>query len=123
MAENTLLDKLAGIEARYDELERLIADPANISDYEKVAAYAQERAEIADLVATRRGSTGRRCASWKRPKPCSTTRTWPTWPARRSSACTALIRRPGGAVAPDVAAQRPARQQERDRRDSRGRGR
>jgi peptide chain release factor 1 len=54
MADRTLLDKLAGIEARYDELERLIADPANVSDYEKVAGYAQERAEIADLVSTAR---------------------------------------------------------------------
>ncbi|MCL4239027.1 MAG: peptide chain release factor 1 [Anaerolineae bacterium] len=54
MADRTLLDKLAGIEARYDELERLIADPANVSDYEKVAEYAQERAELADLVGTAR---------------------------------------------------------------------
>ncbi len=54
MADRTLLDKLAGIEARYDELERLIADPANVSDYEKVAEYAQERAEIADIVSTAR---------------------------------------------------------------------
>jgi len=54
MVDRTLLDKLAGIEARYDELERLIADPANVSDYEKVAGYAQERAEIADLVSAAR---------------------------------------------------------------------
>ncbi len=54
MADRTLLDKLAGIEARYDELERLIADPANVSDYEKVAEYAQERAEIADIVSAAR---------------------------------------------------------------------
>lgn len=54
MPDNTLLDKLAGIEARYDELERLIADPANIHDYERIAQYAQERAELTDLVATAR---------------------------------------------------------------------
>lgn len=54
MVDMTLLDKLAGIEERYDELERMIADPANVSDYEKVAEYAQERAEIADLVALSR---------------------------------------------------------------------
>ena len=35
MVDRALLDKLTGIEARFDELERLIADPANISDYEK----------------------------------------------------------------------------------------
>jgi peptide chain release factor 1 len=45
-----LLDKLAGIEARYDELNRLMADPANVNDYEKVAEYAQERAELTDIV-------------------------------------------------------------------------
>jgi peptide chain release factor 1 len=50
MVDSTLLDKLAGIEARFDELERMIADPANVSDYEKVAEYAQERAEIQDVV-------------------------------------------------------------------------
>ncbi len=50
MADTTLLEKLAGIEARYDELEQMIADPANVSDYEKVAALAQERSEIQDVV-------------------------------------------------------------------------
>jgi len=49
-----LLEKLSGIEARYDELERMISDPANVSDYEKVAELAQERAEIADIVAAAR---------------------------------------------------------------------
>ncbi len=52
MADNALLEKLAGIEARYEELERLIADPANVSDYEKVAEYAQERSELANIVTT-----------------------------------------------------------------------
>ena len=50
MADRTLLGKLAGVEARYDELERLISDPDNVSHYEKVAEYAQERAEIEDIV-------------------------------------------------------------------------
>jgi len=50
MVDRALLDKLTVIEARFDELERLIADPANISDYEKVAEYAQERAELQPLV-------------------------------------------------------------------------
>ena len=49
-----LLDKLAGIEARYDELEKMIADPANVSDYEKVAEYAQERSELDAIVTTAR---------------------------------------------------------------------
>jgi peptide chain release factor 1 len=50
MADRTLLEKLAGIETRFEELERMIADPDNVSDYEKVSEYAQERAEIQDLV-------------------------------------------------------------------------
>ncbi|WP_119065646.1 peptide chain release factor 1 [Aggregatilinea lenta] len=45
-----MLDKLAGIIAHYEELERLISDPANVADYEKVAEYAQERAELEDIV-------------------------------------------------------------------------
>jgi peptide chain release factor 1 len=50
MVDTTLLEKLTGIEARYEELEQLIADPANLSNYEKVAEYAQERAGIQALV-------------------------------------------------------------------------
>jgi peptide chain release factor 1 len=50
MADRTIGDKLAGIEARYEELERLIADPANLNDYEKVAEYAQERSDLQDIV-------------------------------------------------------------------------
>jgi peptide chain release factor 1 len=49
-----MLDKLAGIEARYDELERLMADPAVAQDYEKVAAYAQERAGLGEIVSAYR---------------------------------------------------------------------
>jgi peptide chain release factor 1 len=45
-----MLEKLAGIEARYEELERLLADPAVSSDYARVAEYAQERASLADIV-------------------------------------------------------------------------
>ncbi|RPI96112.1 MAG: PCRF domain-containing protein, partial [Chloroflexi bacterium] len=50
MADTTLLEKLVGIEERHAELERLISDPDNINDYAKVAEYAQERAEIQDIV-------------------------------------------------------------------------
>ncbi|MBN2302961.1 MAG: PCRF domain-containing protein, partial [Anaerolineae bacterium] len=45
-----MLDKLAGIEGRHAELERMIADPANVSNYEKVGEYAQERAELQAIV-------------------------------------------------------------------------
>lgn len=49
-----MLDKLAGIEARYKELERLIADPANVSDYEKVAEYSQEKSDLEEIVTNTR---------------------------------------------------------------------
>ncbi len=44
-----MLDKLAGIAARYEELERLMGDPAVARDYERVADYAQERSELQPL--------------------------------------------------------------------------
>lgn len=46
-----MLNKLAGIEARFDELERLLADPSVASDYSRVADYAQERARLEVIVA------------------------------------------------------------------------
>jgi peptide chain release factor 1 len=45
-----MLDKLTAIEARYDELERLISDPAVMSDYSKIAEYSKERSGIAEIV-------------------------------------------------------------------------
>lgn len=45
-----MLEKLAGIEVRYEELEQLMADPEVALDYEQVAKYAQERAELHDIV-------------------------------------------------------------------------
>ncbi len=45
-----MLDKLAGIEARYEELERLMADPAVLADHTRVAELAQEKAELEDIV-------------------------------------------------------------------------
>ncbi len=44
-----MLDKLAGIAARYEELERLLADPQVAADYERVAEYAQERSTLQPL--------------------------------------------------------------------------
>ena len=46
----SLIDKLAQIEERYEEIERLLADPEVASDHNLVREYAQERAEIAELV-------------------------------------------------------------------------
>ncbi len=45
-----MLEKLAHIEERYEELNRLLADPAITSDYAQVAKYAQERAELEEIV-------------------------------------------------------------------------
>ncbi len=45
-----MLDKVARIEERYEELNALMADPAVVSDHVKMAEYAQEQADIADLV-------------------------------------------------------------------------
>jgi peptide chain release factor 1 len=45
-----MLDRLAGIEARYDELERLLSDPDVIADYAKIAEYSKERANLQAIV-------------------------------------------------------------------------
>src|SRR3990172_8713574 len=45
-----MLDKLAGVAARYEEIERQLGDPVVANDYAKVAEYAQERSDIQPLV-------------------------------------------------------------------------
>jgi len=45
-----MLDRLALITARYDELTALLADPAVAADHMRVAQYAQERAELEPVV-------------------------------------------------------------------------
>jgi len=45
-----MLEKLAVIEARYEELYHLMADPQVATDPDRVRAYAQEQAELEDLV-------------------------------------------------------------------------
>lgn len=49
-----MLEKLAGIETRYEELEQLMATPEVASDYHKVAEYAQERSNLEPVVAAYR---------------------------------------------------------------------
>jgi peptide chain release factor 1 len=44
-----MLDKLAGIAERYEELSRLMGDPDIAADYEQVAEYAQERSNLEDI--------------------------------------------------------------------------
>ncbi len=45
-----MFDKLTGIETRYEELDRLLADPATLNDYSKVTELAQERSNIEPIV-------------------------------------------------------------------------
>jgi peptide chain release factor 1 len=50
----TMLDKVKLVEERYEELNRLMADPDVAVDHVKVTEYAQEQAEIQELVGTYR---------------------------------------------------------------------
>lgn len=45
-----MLERLAEVEERYEELNRLMADPKVASDYNLLRNYARERAEIEELV-------------------------------------------------------------------------
>jgi len=45
-----MLDKLAAIDARYAELDRLLSDPDILSDYEKIAEYSKERSSLTEMV-------------------------------------------------------------------------
>jgi peptide chain release factor 1 len=45
-----MLDKVKLVEERYEELNRLMADPKVATDYVQMAEYAQEQSEIKDLV-------------------------------------------------------------------------
>lgn len=45
-----MLEKLAQIDERFEELNRLLADPKVSQDYERVRLYAQEQAEIEPIV-------------------------------------------------------------------------
>src|SRR2546426_12066894 len=46
-----MLDRLADIERRYQELERLVADPAVIANRREFAKLARERAQLEETVA------------------------------------------------------------------------
>ncbi len=49
-----MLERLAKVEERYEELTRLLGDPAVVRNYEQVAEYARERAELEDIVSAYR---------------------------------------------------------------------
>lgn len=46
----SMFDKLAQIEARYDELDRLLSDPEVTSDYSRVADLSRERSGLTEIV-------------------------------------------------------------------------
>ncbi len=50
MAAMSLEEKLKGIEARYIEIDNLLADPAILATYDRVTALAQEKAGIEAVV-------------------------------------------------------------------------
>ncbi|MCI0395925.1 MAG: peptide chain release factor 1 [Chloroflexi bacterium] len=45
-----MLEKIAKIVARYNEIERRMADPEVLADYQKIAELAQERSDLEPLV-------------------------------------------------------------------------
>jgi peptide chain release factor 1 len=49
-----MLESLNKVEERYEELTRLMADPDVVQDYERVAEYAKERADLEDIVSAYR---------------------------------------------------------------------
>ncbi|MFL7793361.1 MAG: PCRF domain-containing protein, partial [Anaerolineae bacterium] len=49
-----MLEKLKTVEERYEELAHLMADPKVAQNYERVAEYAKERADLEDIVSTYR---------------------------------------------------------------------
>jgi peptide chain release factor 1 len=49
-----MLEKLQSIEERYEELNRLLADPGVVTDPERLRQYAQEQADLAEVVQTYR---------------------------------------------------------------------
>jgi len=49
---STLHEKLARVADRFDELDRLMSDPAVVADYGRLNELAQERSELEELVET-----------------------------------------------------------------------
>jgi peptide chain release factor 1 len=45
-----MLEKIAKIVDRYDEIEQVMADPEVLADYQKIAELAQERSELTSIV-------------------------------------------------------------------------
>ena len=54
----SMIDKLAAIEQRYDEIDRLLADPEVSADYSRVQGLVKEQASIKNLVSLSREYRG-----------------------------------------------------------------
>src|SRR5579872_1150361 len=54
MTEDTILERLAAIERRYDELSTQLADPAVFSDGQLLSRYGREQAELQPVIAAYR---------------------------------------------------------------------
>jgi peptide chain release factor 1 len=48
--QTTMLDKLAKVEKRYEELERLMSDPQLLNQQREYSKFAKERAELEEIV-------------------------------------------------------------------------
>ena len=55
-----MLDRLRDVEARYEELGRMLGDPATLADYQRLAPLSKERAGLEELVQVAREY--RRCS-------------------------------------------------------------
>jgi peptide chain release factor 1 len=53
-----MLEKLAEVEARYDELGAVLADPATVSDHNKLREYGIERSNLEEIVTIYRDYKG-----------------------------------------------------------------
>ena len=58
MAENSLLNRLDGIEARFEEVSTLITDPAVIADMKRYVKLNKEYRELEKLTAATRRYKG-----------------------------------------------------------------
>lgn len=58
MAENTLLEKLDGLVARFEEVSLLITDPAVIADQKRYVKLTREYKELEELMKARKEYTG-----------------------------------------------------------------
>ena len=52
MLDQLLLDKLAGVEARYEELDRMLADPVVLANRQQMQKLSKEHSDLREVVDT-----------------------------------------------------------------------